>query len=252
MQPPPFEGGGCYEGCMMQTLWLLLIEQGWGAAILRGTLVTIVVGLLGMLIGLAFAIPFALARWTKIAALSQVVLGYTLLVRSIPGLLVIYLLFFGSVESVDAIATFFGFQEAAKNAYGFIMGVASIAIISCAYSVEVLRGALQAIPTGLLEASKSLSLPRGVVYMKIIAPLMFRYALPGLNNVWQSTIKDTSLVSVVGLEEVMRLSSIAAGTTRSPLFFYVIAGCVFLAITGVSQISFTYLESRLGRGFKVS
>ncbi|PZM14315.1 ABC transporter permease [Rhizobium tubonense] len=236
----------------MQTLWLLLIEQGWGAAILRGSLVTIVVGLLGMLIGLAFAIPFALVRWTKIAALSQAIHSYTLLVRSIPGLLVIYLLFFGSVESVDAVAAFFGFQEAAKNAYPFIMGTASIAIISCAYSVEVLRGALQAIPTGLLEASKSLSLPRGIVYMKIIAPLMFRYALPGLNNVWQSTIKDTSLISVVGLEEVMRLSSIAAGTTRSPLFFYMIAGCVFLAITGVSQISFTFLESRLGRGFKVS
>ena len=230
---------------MMQTLWLLLIEQGWGAAILRGTLVTIVVGLLGMLIGLAFAIPFALARWTKIAALSQVVLGYTLLVRSIPGLLVIYLLFFGSVESVDAIATFFGFQEAAKNAYGFIMGVASIAIISCAYSVEVLRGALQAIPTGLLEASKSLSLPRGVVYMKIIAPLMFRYALPGLNNVWQSTIKDTSLVSIIGIAELVYRAQLAVSETYSPFEFYLTVAVIYYAANLVLEAGLHLLESKV-------
>ena len=227
-----------------------MVEQGWAVAILKGSGVTILVGLLGMLVGLLFAIPFAFARWRGPFVLSQLVYAFTTLIRSVPGLLVIYLLFFGSVETVDAIADVFGYKQAARDSYGFIMGVISIAIISCAYSTEVMRGALRAIPVGLIEAGVSLSLPSLALYGRIIGPLMLRYALAGLNNVWQSTIKDTSLISVVGLEELMRLSAIAAGTTRSPLFFYVIAGAVFLAITGVSQYAFSNIEIRLNRGFQ--
>jgi octopine/nopaline transport system permease protein len=236
---------------LIDNIWLLLIDQGWAIAILRGSLMTILVGFLGMLFGIMIGLPMALMRWLEVPVVSQLINGYTMLVRSVPGLLVIYLLFFGSVETVDAIGSFFGFQEALRSAYAFIMGVLSIGIISCAYSVEVFRGALEAIPAGYIEAAKSLALPRMVTYLKIIGPLMFRYALGGVNNVWQSTIKDTSLVSVVGLEELMRLSSIAAGTTRSPLLFYVIAGVVFLAITGASQVYFRYFERWLNRGFKV-
>ncbi len=227
-----------------------MVEQGWATAILRGSGVTIVVGLLGMLLGLLFAMSFALARWRGPWLISQLVYSYTTLIRSVPGLLVIYLLFFGSVQAVDTVADVFGYKQAARDSYGFIMGVISIGIISCAYSTEVLRGALRAIPAGIIEAALSLSLPRRIVYLKIIGPLMLRYALPGLNNVWQSTIKDTSLISVVGLEELMRLSAIAAGTTRSPLLFYVIAALVFLAITGFSQVFFTRVEARLNRGFR--
>jgi len=125
----------------------------------------------------------------------------------------------------------------------------SIGLIACAYSIEVFRGALQAIPQGVIEAAKSLALPRPIIYLKIIGPLMLRNALPGMNNVWQMTLKDTSLVSVVGLAELMRLSSMAAGSTRNPLLFYVIAGLVFLAITGVSQRLFSTAERLLNRGF---
>lgn len=234
---------------MIHDIWVLLIDQGWAFAILRGSLVTIAVGLLGMLFGILIAFPLAVLRWLDRPILSFGVDAFTMLVRSVPGLLIIYLLFFGSVETVDAVGSFFGFQERVKSAYAFIMGVFSIGIISCAYSVEVFRGALQAIPAGLIEAAKALALPRSITYLRIIAPLMFRLALGGINNVWQSTIKDTSLVSVVGLQELMRLSSIAAGTTRSPLLFYVIAGLVFLAITSASQVSFAAVERRLNLGF---
>ena len=166
-----------------------------------------------------------------------------------PGLLVIYLLFFGSVETAEQVGAVFGFEDGWKNAYPFLIGVIAIGVISCAYAIEVFRGALQALPVGIVEAAKALALPRGVTYRIIIAPLVFRLALGGMNNVWQSTIKDTSLVSVVGLQELMRLSSIAAGITRSPLLFYGVAGLVFLLITGVSQLSFAAVERRLNLGF---
>lgn len=233
----------------MKEVVSLLYQQGWGWSILQGSGVTLLLGILGMLLGNLLALPLAVLRWQQVFLLSSLIDGYSLLVRSIPGLLVIYLLFFGSVEAVDAIGAFFGFQDALRSAYGMIMGVVSIGLISCAYSIEVFRGALQAIPFGVVEAGKSLALPRPVIYLKIIGPLMLRNALPGINNVWQMTLKDTSLVSVVGLAELMRLSSMAAGSTRSPLLFYVIAGLVFLTITGVSQRLFSLAERYLNRGF---
>lgn len=226
-----------------------MITQGWGWSILQGSGVTLLLGILGMLLGNLLALPMAVLRWQRVLLVSSLIDGYSLLIRSVPGLLVVYLLFFGSVEAVDAIGAFFGFQETLRNAYAMIMGVVSIGLIACAYSIEVFRGALLAIPQGVIEAAKSLALPRSIIYLKIIGPLMLRNALPGMNNVWQMTLKDTSLVSVVGLAELMRLSSMAAGSTRNPLLFYVIAGLVFLAITGVSQRLFSAVERLLNRGF---
>lgn len=233
----------------MNDLLSLMITQGWGWSILQGSGVTLLLGILGMLLGNLLALPMAVLRWQRVLLLSSFIDGYSLLIRSVPGLLVVYLLFFGSVETVDSIGFFFGFQEALRNAYAMIMGVVSIGLIGCAYSIEVFRGALQAIPQGVIEAAKSLALPRPIIYLKIIGPMMLRNALPGMNNVWQMTLKDTSLVSVVGLGELMRLSSMAAGSTRNPLLFYVIAGLVFLAITAVSQRLFNTAESFLNRGF---
>ena len=235
---------------MIHDTWLLLVDQGWAMAILRGSLVTIAVGLLGMVFGLVVGFPLALLRWLGVPVLSPIVDVATTLVRSVPGLLVIYLLFFGSVETAEQVGTVFGFDDGWKNAYPFVIGVIAIGVISCAYAIEVFRGALQALPVGIVEAAKALALPRAVTYRMIIAPLVFRLALGGMNNVWQSTIKDTSLVSVVGLQELMRLSSIAAGITRSPLLFYGVAGLVFLLITGVSQLSFAAVERRLNLGFE--
>ncbi|TGV91506.1 ABC transporter permease subunit, partial [Mesorhizobium sp. M2E.F.Ca.ET.154.01.1.1] len=92
-----------------------------------------------------------------------------------------------------------------------------------------------AVPKGLLEAAKSLALPPHVAFFRITLPLALRLALGGINNVWQMTIKDTSLVSIVGMQELMRMAVIAAGITRSPLLFYCIAACLFFAMTAVSQ-----------------
>jgi octopine/nopaline transport system permease protein len=234
---------------MFDTLWLLMVEQGWALALLRGAVVTICVGLTGTVIGLVLAVPLAIARWRRIPILSQVIDVYSVVVRGVPGLLVIYLLFFGSVDWVQKIAIAFGYQAAAENAYPFIIGIIAITTISGAYSIEVMRGALQAVPQGLMEASKSLALPPRVTFFRITLPLALRLALGGINNVWQMTIKDTSLVSVVGMQELMRAAAIAAGITRSPLLFYCIAAALFFAMTAVSQTLFSLAERHVNRGF---
>lgn len=233
----------------MHDLQRLMVDQGWALALLRGSGVTIIVGLVGMLLGFLVATPLAILRWRGTPVVSHLIDGYSILIRGVPGLLVIYLLFFGSIEWVRAVATAFGYGQATESAYPMIIGVLAIAVISCAYSIEVLRGALQSLPHGLFEAARSLALPRKVTFSHITFPLALRLALGGINNVWQMTIKDTSLISVVGLPELMRTAAIAAGITRSPLLFYCIAAVLFFVITLVSQTAFSRVERALGRGF---
>ncbi|MGY5802110.1 ABC transporter permease subunit [Rhizobium sp. LEGMi12c] len=234
---------------MLNDFWVLMVEHGWARALLQGCLVTVAIGLLGMLLGFIAATPLAVLRWRKVSGISQIMDAYSVAIRGVPGLLVIYLLFFGSIDWVRAVTTVFGFQQAAENAYPFIIGVLAIAAISCAYSIEVIRGALEAVPRGLLEAAHSLALPWNITFFRVTLPLALRLALGGINNVWQMTIKDTSLISVVGLQELMRTAAIAAGITRSPLLFYCIAAVLFFCMTAVSQTLFAVAERCLNRGF---
>ncbi|MCM2475568.1 ABC transporter permease subunit [Rhizobium sp. CG5] len=234
---------------MLSDFWKLMVEQGWALALLRGAAVTILIGMLGMLTGFLVAAPLAVLRWRKVLIISQLIDTYTVVIRGVPGLLVIYLLFFGSLDSVRAVAGAFGYQAAAENVFPLIVGVIAIAVISCAYSIEVMRGALQAVPYGLLEAARSLALPGKVTFFRITFPLALRLALGGINNVWQMTIKDTSLISVIGLQELMRTAAIAAGITRSSLLFYGIAAAMFFCMTIISQMAFSRAEHALNRGF---
>lgn len=228
------------EFSLMQ-LW----TDGWIWAILRGACVTIAVGATSMVIGLMLGTLCGLIKWRGIAGLSQIVDVYTSVVRGVPELLIIYLLFFGSIEFVTGVATAFGFAGLADAGYPFFITVAAISGISGAYSTEVVRGALAAIPKGHIEAAQALGMPTRRIFRRIIAPQMLRIAFPGVNNVWQTTIKDTALVSVVGLQELMRTASIGAGSTRNPLIFYAIAALVYLLITLVSQTGFNRVETIL-------
>ncbi|TPN88444.1 ABC transporter permease subunit [Mesorhizobium sp. CU2] len=221
-------------------------EAGWVLAILRGAAVTVAVGLFSMVAGIIIGIVCGLIKWAKIFPLSLLVDGYTSVVRGVPELLVIYLLFFSSVEFVTRIVTAFGYTQAAESGYAFVIAVIAIGAISGAYSTEVVRGALASIPDGHIEAARALGLSGRRIFRRIIAPQMLRIAIPGINNVWQTTIKDTALVSVVGLQELLRISYIGANSTRHPFIFYLIAGGVYLIITLVSQAGFDRVE-RLAR-----
>ena len=172
---------------------------------------------------------------------------YTTVIRGVPELLVIYLFFFGGTGAVMFVASIFGYNEYIEiNA--FITGAFAIGIISGAYSTEVFRGAIQSIDRGQFEASKVLGIKKHIQFYKVILPQMLRLAIPNLSNVWQITLKDTSLISVTGLVEIMRQSYIAAGSTRDPLFFYSFAAVLYLLLTYVSMKLINKLELRYSRG----
>ncbi len=223
-------------------------NTGWGDELFYATLMTIAVAITAMLIGFFFALIFTPLKLSKNKFLNLVANTYTTIIRGVPELLVIYLFFFGGSAAVMFVASIFGYGEYIEiNA--FITGAFSIGIISGAYSTEVFRGAIQSIDKGQFEAANVLGLGKFGKFFKVILPQTLRLALPNLSNVWQITLKDTSLISVTGLVEIMRQSYVAAGSTRDPLFFYSFAAVLYLLLTFLSMKLINRLESKYSRGY---
>jgi octopine/nopaline transport system permease protein len=223
-------------------------DTGWGDELFYATLMTIAVAITAMFIGFFFALIFTPLKLSKNKFLNLIANTYTTIIRGVPELLVIYLFFFGGSAAVMFVASIFGYGEYIEiNA--FITGAFSIGIISGAYSTEVFRGAIQSIDKGQFEAANVLGLSKFGKFFKIILPQTLRLAIPNLSNVWQITLKDTSLISVTGLVEIMRQSYVAAGSTRDPLFFYSFAAVLYLLLTFLSMKLINKLEAKYSRGY---
>ncbi|NMN68155.1 amino acid ABC transporter membrane protein 1 (PAAT family) [Candidatus Pelagibacter ubique] len=223
-------------------------QTGWGDELFYATLMTIAVSITAMLIGFLFSAIFTPLKLSNKKFLNLIANFYTTVIRGVPELLVIYLFFFGGSGAIMYVASIFGYNEYIEiNA--FITGSVAIGIISGAYSTEVFRGAIQSIDKGQFEACKVLGLKKRIYFLKVIMPQMLRLAIPNLSNVWQITLKDTSLISVTGLVEIMRQSYIAAGSTRDPLFFYSFAALLYLMLTFFSMKLINRLEVKYSKGF---
>jgi len=223
-------------------------KTGWGDELFYATLMTLAVSITAMIIGFFFALIFTPLKLSKYKFLNLIGNFYTTVIRGVPELLVIYLFFFGGSGAIMFVASMFGYNEYIEiNA--FLTGSFAIGIISGAYSTEVFRGAIQSIEKGQFEASKTLGFKKPIQFFKIIMPQMLRLSIPNLSNVWQITLKDTSLISVTGLVEIMRQSYIAAGSTRDPLFFYSFAAVLYLLLTYLSLKLINRLEVKYSRGF---
>ena len=223
-------------------------DTGWGDELFYATLMTIAVAITAMIIGFFFALIFTPLKLSKNKFLNLIANSYTTVIRGVPELLVIYLFFFGGSAAIMFVASIFGYGEYIEiNA--FMTGAFSIGIISGAYSTEVFRGAIQSIDKGQFEAANVLGLSKFGKFFKIILPQTLRLALPNLSNVWQITLKDTSLISVTGLVEIMRQSYVAAGSTRDPLFFYSFAAVLYLLLTFLSMKLINRLEAKYSRGY---
>lgn len=223
--------------------------NGWGFALLTAAGMTLAVAMCGFLAG---AVIGTLVAWAKLAgpfAVRAVADGYTTVLRGIPDLLVIYLFYFGGSAALGAIGNLFG-AEGFIGMPAFLTGAIAIGIVSGAYQAEVFRGAFQVLSRGELEAARSVGMNRWLMFRRIIAPQVLRYAIPGLGNTWQLVLKESALISVTGLVELLRQSHIAAGSTRRPFDFYVTAAALYLIITWVSTLLFQKAETRSRRGLR--
>ncbi|PZP44649.1 MAG: ABC transporter permease [Azospirillum brasilense] len=223
--------------------------QGWGAAMLLAALVTLAVALSGFLVGLAIG---ALGAWAKLSGgrlLRGLADAYTTVLRGIPELLVIYLFYFGSSAVLTPLAHLLG-AGGFFSLPGFLAGTLAVGVVCGAYHTEVLRGAFRAVPAGEIEAALAAGMPRLLRLRRIVAPLVLRHALPGLGNVWQIVLKDTALISVTGVVELMRQAQIGAGSTRQPFSFFLGAAILYLVISSLSGWGLRSAERHALRGLR--
>lgn len=220
--------------------------DGWGWSLGLAALVTLAVAATGFGIGVIIG---GVLAWGRIAGGRGVRIGaevYTTVMRGVPDLLVIYLFYFGGSLAVTGLFETLG-HDGFVGVPPFLAGAVAIGCISGAYQAEVFRGAFRALAPGEIEAGRSMGMHRWLLFRRIIAPQLARHALPGIGNIWQMALKESALISVTGLVELLRQSQIAAGSTRKPFEFYLIAAAIYLCITWVTQLGFEAMERRSRR-----
>ena len=223
---------------------------GFGPALAAGTLMTIKLALSALCLGLVLGLLGALAKTSPYKPLQWLGGTYSTIVRGVPELLWVLLIYFGTVNLMRELGTLFNNPELELNA--FAAGVIALGLCFGAYATEVFRGAILAIPRGHREAGQALGLSKGRIFWRIILPQMWRIALPGLGNLFMILMKDTALVSVIGLEEIMRRSQIAVSLSKEPFHFFLIAAFIYLSLTVLAMTVMYFLEQRASRGFKRS
>lgn len=225
-------------------------DAGWGDEFARGAVMTFAVAFCAFALSLVFGSLFAAFKLSSYRALHWIADVYTTVLRGIPELLVIYLIFFGGGQFLQYVAKgLFGY-DGYIDLPVFGIGVLCIGLSAGAYSTEVIRGAVQAIPRGQIEAAHAIGMSANLRFWRILVPQAARYALPGLGNVWQFSLKDTSLISIVGLVEVMRTAALGAGSTKEPFTFYITAFLIFLLLAIISQRAFIRAEAWANRGVR--
>jgi octopine/nopaline transport system permease protein len=236
----------------MATLGLLGFGQnGWGALLLVAALMTLAVTATALLIGAVLGTVVAAAKLSGNLPLVTTGNIYTTVFRGVPELLIIYLIYFGGSSAVTAVGQWLGF-EGFLGLPSFAAGALAVGIISGAYQAEVYRGAYLAISKGELEAASAIGMHRAMRLRRIIIPQVLRFAIPGLGNVWQLSLKDSALISVTGLAELMRTSQVAAGSTRQYFLFFIVGGLLYLVLTSLSDRIFNAAERRANRSMPAS
>ncbi len=231
---------------------LVFGDDGWGDEMLRGALTTMEVAVGSYLLGVVIGVLFAFLKLSRFVVLRYVAGFYTTVVRGIPELLIIYLVFFGGGTLLRTITSgIFGYQGYVDLPL-FITGVVCIGLSAGAYNTEVIRGAVLAVPIGQIEAARAIGMSTSKRFWRILVPQVSRFALPGLGNVWQLTLKETSLISVIGLVEIMRSAAVASGSTKEPFTFYLVAAILYLGLTSISNRGFLRAESWASKGVRYS
>jgi His/Glu/Gln/Arg/opine family amino acid ABC transporter permease subunit len=222
----------------------MIVFSGYGTQLLIGALMTMAVALFALVIGTAIGVSVGAAKSYGRRPLRYLAETYTAVVRGVPDLIVIYLFYFGSSVALSKV---FG-RYVDVSPFG--AGAASLSFIFGAYAGDVFRGAIQQVPKGQVEAAAALGLPKMVAFFKVILPQAWRVALPGFGNLATILLKQTSLVSVIGLEELLRASAVVSGSTRQPFFVYSAAAAIYLAMIAVMTALLLWARRRSDHGYR--
>lgn len=222
--------------------------QGYGPLILAGTWQTVKLSVLSLALSFVLGLIGAAAKLSKNRVANGAGTVYTTLIRGVPDLVLMLLLFYSLQIWLNNLTDALGWNEIDIDP--FVAGVIVLGFIYGAYFTETFRGAFIAVPRGQLEAGHAYGMTNWQVFRRIMFPQMMRFALPGIGNNWQVLVKSTALVSIIGLADVVKATQDAGKGTLRFFFFMVIAGVVYLVITTVSNFVLMYLEKRYSTGVR--
>jgi arginine/ornithine transport system permease protein len=222
--------------------------------VLAGVGLTLAVALGALALSTLLGIAAAAARLSSHRVPRGIATAYATLIRGVPDLVLMLLIFYGGQIAVNALAQHLGWigETDSIDVDPFVAGTITIGFIYGAYFAETFRGAMLAVPIGQSEAALACGMSRMQVLMRIVLPQTVRHALPGFTNNWLVLVKSTALVSVIGLTDLMYRAKQAGAATRAAFFYFVVAAAVYLAITSVSLLALRAFEQRHMRGVRAA
>jgi len=229
------------------TLDLLAVSPpGWGGNLLRGLLNSIIIAAGAYAFGLLIGIGGAYGKLYGGPITRDLLEVYTTVVRSVPELVLILILYFAGNDLINRLLVALGYGRVDIN--GLVAGIWVLAVVQGAYSTEVLRGAILSIPQGQIEAARAYGMSPTLMLRRITLPAMLPFAIPGLANLWLIATKDTALLAIVGFNELTQETRTAAGQTKAYFTFFMAAGALYLALTLFSNVIIARVERWSRRG----
>jgi len=225
-----------------------MVLYGYLPAILEGLVLTLQVSALSLAIACLFGLIGASAKLSASRAARWSAEVYTTVIRGMPELVLMLLIFYGGQIGINMLAESQGWPYI--DVPPFAAGVLTIGFIFGAYLTETFRGAILAVPKGQAEAGLAFAMSRTTVMRRIVLPQMVRHAIPGFANNWLIMIKASALVSIIGLDDMVHRAGLAAATTRAPFTFYMAVAMIYLTLTSVSIFLLSRLEARYSLGVK--
>ncbi|AIL32735.1 hypothetical protein IX83_04925 [Basilea psittacipulmonis DSM 24701] len=220
---------------------------GYGEQIWSGTWLTIELTVLTVLFSTIIGVFAALCKLSRNPLISFPATTYSTLIRSVPDLVLLLLIFYNLQEIVNWICELFG-NEQGYQLDALISGVITLSFIYGAFMTETFRSAFLSIPKGQIEAGFACGMSKWQVFRYITFPQMLRHALPGVSNNFQVILKATAVVSLIGLEDIVRISQYASGSTQKFMYFAVMAGVIYLMISVIAGIILNLLNKRFSVG----
>ena len=221
---------------------------GFSEVIFKGALVTLELALSSVILAVIIGLVGAGAKLSKNRPLAILFEGYTTLIRGVPDLVLMLLIFYGLQMALNVLTDAIG--AAQFDIDPMVAGIITLGFIYGAYFTETFRGAFMAVPKGHIEAATAFGFTGSQTFRRILFPAMMRYALPGIGNNWQVILKATALVSLLGLEDVVKATQLAGKSTWQPFYFAIVAGIIYLFFTTVSNGVLLWLERRYSVGVK--
>jgi His/Glu/Gln/Arg/opine family amino acid ABC transporter permease subunit len=223
--------------------------QGYGHLLIEGTVITITVGIAGMMVALTLGILGALARLSQRRWLRNMGVTYATVVRGIPELVLMLIVYYGGTVLLQQLLSLGG-EEVRVDINAFLAGTLVLGFVYGAYATEIFRGAFLAVPKGQIEAALAFGMGSGLAFWRILLPQALRLAIPGLGNLWLTLMKATSITSVIGLTELARQADLIKSPTHAPFTVFFAASLLYLLLTAISDVARLKIDRYFSSGFR--